>query len=84
MDNTTRARRLAKWMRKQDWYDAYFNNLCDCYGEPIEYALVQSFCDGHEGEFTIEQAFMWKTTPEGYAFWEKANSKLKAFIKTIE
>ena len=72
MDNTTRARKLAKWLRRQDWYNAYFDDL------------VQSFCDGHEGEFTIEQAFNWKSTPEGITFWTRANADLKQFINTLD
>ena len=84
MDNTSRASKLAKWLRRQDWYNAYFDNLCACYNEPDDYYLVQSFCDGHEGEFTIEQAFNWKGTPEGVAFWTRANADLKQFINTLD
>lgn len=45
--------------------------------------MVQSFCEGHEGEFTIEQAFNWKASPEGLQFWTRANADLKAFINTL-
>lgn len=83
MDNTTRARKLAKWLRRQEWYNAYWANLCACYSGENDYDLVQSFADGHEGEFTIEQAFNWKGTPEGFEYWERANNELKIFINNL-
>lgn len=84
MDNTTRARKLAKWLRKQEWYDAYWANLCACYHQPQDYDLVQSFVEGHEGEFTIEQAFNWKGSAEGFEFWQRANNELKIYINTLK
>lgn len=83
MDNTTRARKLAKWLRRQDWFNQWFDNLCKCYPEPEDYGIVQSFCEGYEGEFTLEQAFNWKGSPEGLAFWTRKNADLIGFINAM-
>lgn len=47
MDNTTRARKLAKWLVTRKWFEAWRNNLFDCYCEPEDYSIVQSFMNRH-------------------------------------
>lgn len=83
MDNTTRARKLAKWLVTRKWFENWRNNLFHCYCEPEDYGIVHSFMNGHEGIFTIEQAFDWKSSPEGLEYWTKANTELKTYINKI-
>lgn len=83
MDNTTRARKLAKWLQRQEWFEAWRNNLFHCYCEPEDYDIIHSFMNGREGVYTIEQAFRWETSPEGKEFWAKANVELKTFMNKI-
>lgn len=69
---------VAKWLEKQEWYEAWLENMnlqdFMSEGQKLEYTL------GLHGEETISDSIVWMMTPEGYDYWEEINRQFKAWF----
>lgn len=71
----TRTRQeIAKWLKKQEWYEAYCDNMV-FQSRSIE--TIYKYTNGFYDVDTIFGAFTWAFTPEGDEYWRKIN---KGFI----
>lgn len=65
---------VAKWLRKQEWYDAWVDNL-ELQEDDI--AIVNWFKAGHELGATLICSIVWHLTPEGDEYWRNINEQFK-------
>ena len=75
MPTKTRAA-IAKWLEKQEWYEAYCDNLV------LQSRLTETirrFLAGIYEEDTICAAFSWSFTPEGDSYWRDINKQFTAW-----
>lgn len=71
MAQKTRAA-VAKWLQKQEWFDAWVENMrLQDVGNADEYIL------GFWDEFTLVNSFVWQMTPEGYDYWCEIEKQFK-------
>lgn len=61
---------VKDWLRKQEWFEQYKNNV-----EKSTLETPNGLLSGRQGLDTICRAFNWSATPEGTDFWVKANDK---------
>lgn len=65
--------KVSEWILKQPWLSQFVNN-CIARGDSPEEILF--FLLGQDSTCTIDDAFIWKDTPEGSAFWGKINDEM--------
>lgn len=63
---------ISKWLLNQPWTGKFIDNLIK-ENEPEDTLLVLL---GGDGPGTIDFAFRWEDTPEGWDFWGEKNSQL--------
>lgn len=65
---------VAKWLREQEWYDAWVDNL---ELQEDDLAIVNWYKAGHELEKTLTGSIIWHLTPEGDEYWRNINEQFK-------
>lgn len=73
------AEEIAQWLHSQFWFDAFKKNLVvrwDGYREP----MIDMTLSGYFGDKTIQGAFSWDNTPEGFDYWSKINKDFKQWL----
>ena len=73
MPTKTRAA-IAKWLEKQEWYEAWIDNL-NLFREDPE--VINDFINGLFDEGTIMMGFPWRMTPEGDEYWRGINQQFQ-------
>lgn len=66
---------IAQWLKEQPWFGQFEQNI-------ISDGHCPDAMTGCHGETTIANAFIWKSTPEGFDFWYKRTLELKTFCTT--
>ena len=61
---------VAKWLEKQEWFDAWVENMRQ---QDVENA--EEYIRGFWGEITLVNSFIWLATPEGEDYWEDINKQ---------
>ena len=67
---------VAKWLKKQEWYEAWIDNLNLFRDDP---EVINDFINGLFDEGTIIKGFPWRMTPEGDTFWAEVNKQFEAW-----
>lgn len=65
--------KASEWILKQPWLSQFVDN-CVAYGDSPQKIL--SFLLGQGTDWTINDAFRWRDTPEGGDFWSKINMEI--------
>lgn len=64
--------KVHKWLFSQPWIGQFIDNLRN-EGADLQDVLLTLL--GREGKKTIDNAFSWEDTPEGYDFWMEKDSE---------
>lgn len=67
---------VAKWLEKQEWYQAWLDNM---HLQDLAADLILEYTSGLYGKNTIDNSFIWMVTPEGYDYWKQINEEFKAW-----
>lgn len=66
---------VAKWLEKQEWFDAWVENMRL---QDVEY--VEEYIRGFRGEITLVNSFVWQMTPEGDDYWQEIDKQFKEWF----
>lgn len=66
---------IKDYIRSQEWYPSYLEYIA-CNNENKQIALRE----GLFGVRTIQNAFNWNGTKEGYEFWRNADRKFRVWL----
>ncbi len=61
------AGEIQKWLHSRRWYQQYYNNLINEYGNNID--EINMFLRGEKGHDTIGDAFLFSFTPQKEIVW---------------
>lgn len=65
--------KVHEWLLSQPWIGQFIDNLRNEGSDPQDMLSILLGRDGHR---TIDHAFCWEDTPEGYNFWSEKDSQL--------
>lgn len=61
---------VKAWFLKQEWFDAFKENLKKCYSKGFD-----DYINNMDSDIAIKEAFLWDDTKEGRAFWKEVDKK---------
>ena len=72
------AEQIAEYLREQDWFSAYIDNLKRKDLKPLAGGTYEDHISGRKGLCTISNAFYWTKTEQGNEFWSDIDDE---FVK---
>lgn len=57
---------IIEYLKKQSWYDEFVSNVKDYHKDNFD--RINDIINGHEGELTIQSAFIWKKY-KNHSYW---------------
>lgn len=65
--------KVNEWLFSQPWIGQFIDNLKNKGSEPEK---ILSILLGEKGIRTVDAAFTWEDTPEGWDFWDEKDTEL--------
>ena len=63
---------VAKWLEKQEWYEAWLDNMNL---QDLSENEKSQCINGYYGLGTIRGSIIWMITPEGDDYWDEINQQ---------